>query len=70
MEIYCINNRKTESFDPGIPFTEVFNRMEITLKGAPMCVCANGKVIDMESKVYENCDVEFLDATTSLGAGS
>ena len=35
-----------------------------------MCVCANGKITDLDSKVYEACDVEFLDATTSLGARS
>ena len=35
-----------------------------------MCVYANGIVKDMEAKVYENCDVEFLDATTSTGARS
>lgn len=70
MEIYCINNKKTESFEPGISFAEIFDRLEVTLKGAPMCVCANGKVKDMASKVYEDCDVEFLDATTSMGARS
>ncbi|MBQ1751843.1 MAG: nucleoside kinase, partial [Paludibacteraceae bacterium] len=70
MEIYCINNKKTESFEPGISFSEVFKRFDLTLKGAPMCVCANGKITDLDSKVYEACDVEFLDATTSLGARS
>ena len=35
-----------------------------------MCVYANGIVKDMEAKVYEDCDVEFLDATTSTGARS
>ena len=50
MEIYCINNKKTESFEPGISFSEVFKRFDLTLKGAPMCVCANGKITDLESK--------------------
>ena len=68
MEIYCINNKKTESFKPGVSFTEIFNTLEVSLRGYPMCVCANGKVLDMETKVYEECDVEFLDATTSMGA--
>ena len=70
MEIYCINNRKTESFEPGITFAQVFERFGITLKSSPMCVCANGKVMDLDAKVYEECDVEFLDATTSIGARS
>ena len=70
MEIYCINNKKTESFNPGVSFAEIFNNLNVTLKGSPICVCSNGRVMDMESKAYENCDVEFLDATTSIGARS
>ena len=70
MEIYCKNNGKTESFNPGITFTEIFSAMDINLRSCPMCVYANGIVKDMEAKVYENCDVEFLDATTSTGARS
>ncbi|MBO4561542.1 MAG: nucleoside kinase, partial [Bacteroidaceae bacterium] len=70
MEIYCINNKKTESFNPGVSFTDIFSNLGVTLKGYPMCACANGRIMDMEAKVYEDCDVEFLDATTSLGARS
>ncbi len=70
MEIYCLNNKKTESFDPGVSFEEIFNRLALTLKGCPVCVCANGKIMDMGAKVYEDCDVEFLDATSSMGARS
>jgi uridine kinase len=70
MEIYCKNNGKTESFNPGITFTEIFSAMDISLRSCPMCVYANGIVKDMEAKVYEDCDVEFLDATTSTGARS
>ena len=70
MEIYCKNNGKTESFNPGVSFTEIFSTMGIKLRSCPMCVYANGIVKDMETKVYEDCDVEFLDATTSTGARS
>ena len=70
MEIYCKNNGKTESFNPGVTFTEIFSAMDISLRSCPMCVYANGIVKDMEAKVYEDCDVEFLDATTSTGARS
>ena len=70
MEIYCINNKKTQSFNPGVTFTEIFSALDVPLKGSPICVCANGKVMDMETRVYEEFDVEFLDATTSLGARS
>ena len=70
MEIYCINSKKSETFNPGVTFTEIFNQMGVQLKGCPMCVYANGKAMDMESKVYEDCDVEFLDVTTSTGSRS
>ena len=70
MEIYCKNNGKTESFNPGVSFTKIFSTMGIKLRSCPMCVYANGIVKDMETKVYEDCDVEFLDATTSTGARS
>ena len=70
MKIYCINNKRTESFNPGVSFTEIFSTLEISLKGDPMCVCANGRIMSMDSQVYEDCDVEFLDATTSIGARS
>ena len=70
MEIFCKNNKKTESFNPGVSFSEIFTELGVTLKSCPICVTANGKVMDLEAKVYEDCDVEFLDATTSLGARS
>lgn len=70
MEIYCKNNGKTGSFNPGVTFSEIFSSMDISLRSCPMCVYANGIVKDMETKVYEDCDVEFLDATTSTGARS
>lgn len=70
MEIYCKNNGKTGSFNPGDTFSEIFSSMDISLRSCPMCVYANGIVKDMETKVYEDCDVEFLDATTSTGARS
>ena len=70
MEIYCINNKKTESFNPGVTYTEIFEALGVTLKSSPVCVTANGRLTDMEAKVYEDCDVEFLDATSSIGARS
>ena len=70
MEIYCINNKKTESFNPGVSFSEIFVTFGLTLKSSPVCVTANGRLIDMEARVYEDCDVEFMDATSSLGARS
>ena len=70
MEIYCINNKKTESFNPGVSFSEIFVKFGLTLKSSPVCVTANGRLTDMEARVYEDCDVEFLDATSSLGARS
>ena len=70
MEIYCINNKKTESFNPGATYSEIFEQLGVTLKSTPVCVTANGKITDMGAKVYEDCDVEFLDVTTSIGARS
>ena len=70
MEIYCKNIGKTASFNPGVSFTEIFSTLGISLRSCPMCVCVNGRITDMVDKVYEDCDVEFLDATTSPGARS
>ena len=70
MEIFCINNKKTQSFNPGVTYTDVFARLDVRLKSSPVCVTANGRLTDMEAKVYEDCDVEFLDATSSIGARS
>ena len=70
MEIYCINNNKSDSFNPGVTFIEVFKAMGVSLKSCPICVTANGKVMDLQAKVYEDCDVEYLDVTTSIGARS
>ena len=70
MEIYCINNKKTESFNPGSTYSEMFDKFRPELKSCPVCTTVNGKVTDMESKCYEDCDVEFLDVTTSIGARS
>lgn len=68
MKVYCINNQRRESFEPGVDYTQVFNRMEVELKAAPICVISNGKVMEMNAKVYEECDVEFLDVTGNIGA--
>ena len=70
MEIYCINNKKTDSFNPGVTYTEVFNALGVTLKSSPVCVISNGRLTDMNAQVYWECDVEFLDATSSIGARS
>ena len=35
-----------------------------------MCVCVNGEVTHMDDKAYKDCDVEFLDTTSSTGARS
>ena len=70
MEIYCINNKKTESFNPGSTYSEMFDKFRPKLKSCPVCTTVNGKVTDMDSKCYEDCDVEFLDVTTSIGARS
>ena len=70
MEIYCKNNGKTGSFNPGVTFSEIYSELGISLKGCPMCVCVNGIVTNLHDKAYEDCDIEFLDATTSLGARS
>lgn len=70
MEIYCINNNKSDSFNPSVSFIEVFKSMGVSLKSCPICVTANGKVMDLQAKVYEDCDVEYLDVTTSIGARS
>ena len=70
MEIYCINNKKTESFNPGSTYSEMFDKFRPELKSCPVCTTVNGKVTDMDSKCYEDCDVEFLDVTTSIGARS
>ena len=50
MEIYCINNKKTESFNPGVSFSEIFVTFGLTLKSSPVCVTANGRLTDMECR--------------------
>ena len=68
MEILCKNNQKTADFAPGTSFSEMFTKFDVTLKGSPICVCANGLIKDMGACAYSETDVEFLDETTSVGA--
>lgn len=68
MEIFCKNIKKSVICNPGITFSELYSIAGISLKACPLCVCANGIISDLGSKIYEDCDVEFLDVTSSIGA--
>jgi len=70
MEIFCKNIAKTGSFNPGTSFSEIYSELGISLRGCPMCVSVNGDVTNMDDKAYKDCDVEFLDTTSSTGARS
>ncbi len=68
MEIFCKNNNKSFSCKPGMSFSDIFTEAGIELKGCPLCASTNGKIVDMNTCVYQDSDVEFLDVTTSIGA--
>ena len=70
MEIFCKNIGKTASFNPGVSFSGIYSELGISMKGCPMCVCVNGEITHLDDKAYRDCDIEFLDATSSTGARS
>ena len=67
MKIYCKNTESFFDADPGVTFQELFNQVDIKLKGNPLCVNLNGKLTRMDARVYENSDVEFMDGSSDFG---
>ena len=68
MDIYIKNLAQTIGAEPGITFQELFGKLEISLKSCPLCALANGKLCNLSDRIYDNADVEYLDATDSFGA--
>ncbi len=68
MEVFCKNTGKQLDCKPATTFTELYGLSGTELKSSPVCVCANGVLMDMSDKVYEECQIEFLDATSTIGA--
>ena len=68
MDIYIKNLGQTVGAEPGITFQELFGKLEISLKSCPLCALANGKLCNLSDRIYDNADVEYLDATDSFGA--
>ncbi len=68
MEILCKNNNKNYSCKPGMSFSQILEVCGQVTASTPVCVNANGKIFDMTSCLYEDADVEFLDASTNIGA--
>lgn len=68
MDVFCNNTEKQLDCKPTTSFTELYSLSGTKLKSSPVCVCANGVLMDMCDKVYEECDFEFLDATSTIGA--
>lgn len=68
MIVFCKNTGKQIDCEPATTFTELYSLSGTKLKSNPVCVCANGVLMDMGDKVYEECDIDFCDATSTIGA--
>ena len=68
LQIRCKNNNKTKSFQEGTTLLEVFQAFsELDFPYPPVSAKVNNASQGLKFRVYQNRDVEFLDARDSSG---
>ena len=67
LQIYCKNNHTYYSVENGSSLLEVYQQIGIKLPHQVACALVNNTTKELNYRVYNNKDVEFLDLTTSEG---
>lgn len=61
LKIRCKNNKKKQEVLIGSTLFDVFNQISFTMPYGPICAKVNNKVCGLNTRLYQNADVEFLD---------
>ena len=67
LQIYCKNNNTYYSVENGSSLLEIYQQIGIKLPHQVACALVNNTTKELNYRVYNNKDVEFLDLTTSEG---
>ena len=68
LQIRCRNNNITKSFPEGTTLLDIYKSFpELDLKHGPVSAKVNNASQGLKFRVYQNRDVEFLDATDASG---
>ncbi len=67
LQICCKNNNISKNFPIGSSLLDVYHGFNLKLPYGPVSAKVNNKVEDLNYKLYNNKDVEFLDMLSSSG---
>ena len=67
IQVRCINNGESREFNPGITLQEVYDGFELDMPYGAVSVRVNNKVENLNFRLYNPKEVEFLDVTSSSG---
>lgn len=67
LKIRCKNTKKIIEVATGSRLSDIFSLSGAVLKSQPTSAKVNNRVLSMRARLYHNCDVEFLDVTSSSG---
>lgn len=67
LQIYCKNNNSTREFPEGSSLLDIYNGFNLAMPYGPVSAKVNNKVESLDSRVYYNKDIEFLDIANSSG---
>ena len=67
LKIYCKNTSRYEQINAGETLAQIYNRLADEIDVNPICATVNNKTENMSYAIYSPKQVEFIDATTSVG---
>lgn len=68
LQIRCKNNKKNITVESGSTLSDIFSISGLQMSYGPVSARVNNKVVDLNYRVYNNKDVEYLDLRSSSGS--
>ena len=67
LQIYCKNINKSKSFPIGISLLDIYRGFDLNMPYGPVSAKVNNKVENLNFRLYNNKDIEFIDIQSSSG---
>ena len=68
IKIRCKSTKKIANIAKGSSLFEIFSKLNVQMPFPPLCAKVNNQVTSMDTTLYYDSDVEFLDATSASGS--
>lgn len=67
IKVRCINTQEDVIVKAGSTLLEIYNAMDWKLPYSPLCATINNKSKRLNTKLYDNVDIEYFDITSATG---